>query len=112
MINQYSPDDSDGRFPEDTLVLVRHPLRDDQNDDRDSWPWLPSTVLAQCSPDEWRIIVEVPALAIPDPSVTNGDARLRTCCTPFASATPPRFTPSACTYGNVYGTRQSTTNLG
>ncbi|MEU7746844.1 hypothetical protein [Nonomuraea sp. NPDC049158] len=49
---KYLPNDNDGRFPEETLVLVRHPLRDDQNDDRDSWPWLPGTVLEQCGADE------------------------------------------------------------
>lgn len=71
---EYLPDDNDGRFPEDTPVLVRYPLRDDQNDDRDTWPWLPGTVLAQCGPDEWRVVVEVSLLAIPDPSVPTGDA--------------------------------------
>ncbi|MGP3937535.1 hypothetical protein [Nonomuraea sp. KM88] len=74
MINEYYPDYNDGRFPEDTPVLVRYPLRDDENDDRDSWPWLPGAVLAQCGPDEWRVVVEVPALAIPDLSVPDGDA--------------------------------------
>ncbi|WP_113698797.1 hypothetical protein [Nonomuraea lactucae] len=33
------------RNPSDTLILVRYPLREDQNGDRDSWPWLPGTVL-------------------------------------------------------------------
>ncbi|MET8863614.1 hypothetical protein ABZW11_11710 [Nonomuraea sp. NPDC004580] len=74
MINEYLPDDNDGRFPEDTLVLVRYPLREDRNDARDSWPWLPGTVLAQCGRDERRVVVEVPALAIPHPNVPNGDA--------------------------------------
>jgi hypothetical protein len=74
MINDYFGDDNDGRFPEDTPVLVRYPLRDDQNDDRDSWPWLPGTVLEQCGPDERQVLVEVPILAMPDHSMANGDA--------------------------------------
>ena len=64
-------------FPEGTPVPVRYPLHDDQNDDRDSWPWLPGIVLAQCDPNEWRVVVEVPALPMPDPSMPNGDDRAR-----------------------------------
>jgi hypothetical protein len=57
MINEYLPDDNDGRFP--THPRSRQvPLCKEQHDDRDSWPWLPDTVLAQCGPDEWRVVVE------------------------------------------------------
>jgi hypothetical protein len=106
---EYLPDDNDGRFPEDTPVLVMYPLRDDQND-RDSWPWLPGTVLAQSGPDEWRVVVEVPALAVPDPSVPNRHAP-DNLLYPACSATRPRFAPSTCTTGSVCGTRLSTTDL-
>ncbi|MFI7639099.1 hypothetical protein [Nonomuraea sp. NPDC049400] len=68
------PGRNDGRFPEDTPVLVRYPVRDDQREDRNSRPWLPGTVLEQCGFDERRIVIEVPALAEPDLSVPNGDA--------------------------------------
>lgn len=64
-INKHRSGDNDGRFPEETPVLVRYPLRDDQTN---SWPWLPGTVLEQCGPDEWCLVVEVPALAEPDPA--------------------------------------------
>jgi hypothetical protein len=29
---------------------------------------------SQCGSDEWHVVIEVPALAEPDPSVPNGDA--------------------------------------
>ncbi|WP_214326013.1 hypothetical protein [Nonomuraea sediminis] len=73
-INKRRPGDNDGRFPEETPVLVRYPLHDAQTNDRDSWPWLPGTILEQCGPNEWWIVVEAPALAEPDPSIPNGDA--------------------------------------
>jgi hypothetical protein len=73
-INEYVCIGNDGRFPEETPVLVRYPLRDNSTSDRNSWPWLPGTVLEQCGPDEWRVVVEVRSLAEPDLSVPNGAA--------------------------------------
>jgi hypothetical protein len=35
---------------------------------------LPGSILNQCGPDEWHVVIEVLALAEPDPSVPNGDA--------------------------------------
>jgi hypothetical protein len=42
--------------------------------DRSTWAWLPGAILSQGGPDEWHVVVEVPALAFPDPNVPNGDA--------------------------------------
>jgi hypothetical protein len=50
--------DNDGRFPEDTPVLTRYPLNDDQ--DRENWPWLPGTVIGQCHGPtaEWHLVID------------------------------------------------------
>jgi hypothetical protein len=61
-------------FPDDSPVLVWFPLPDANSHDRSSWSWLPGSILSQCGPDEWHVVVEVPALAEPDPSIPNGDA--------------------------------------
>jgi hypothetical protein len=66
--------ENDGRFPEDSPVLIWYPLLGADDSDRDTWAWLPGSILEQCGPDEWRVVVEVPALAYPDPSVPNGNA--------------------------------------
>jgi hypothetical protein len=42
--------------------------------DRDTWAWLPGSILSQCGRNEWHVVIEVPALAEPDPSIPNGDA--------------------------------------
>lgn len=61
-------------FPEGSTILVRYPLPGAEDDNRSAWAWLPGTVLQRCDVDEWYVVVEVPALAIPDPDVPNGDA--------------------------------------
>ena len=55
---------NDGRWPDETPVLVRFP-RDKQEErgSREAWPWLPGTVLEQVGPDEWQVLVEDPGLA-------------------------------------------------
>jgi hypothetical protein len=35
---------------------------------------LPGSILSQCGPDGWHVVIEVPALAEPDQSVPNWDA--------------------------------------
>jgi hypothetical protein len=70
--------DNDGRFPDESPVLVRYPLppfweqKPGQSDaerlaelaaERKAWPWLPGTVEQQCGPDEWLITVEDRRLA-------------------------------------------------
>jgi len=56
---------NDDRFPENCAVLVRYPRTPEQEKaGRESWPWLPGSVLEQCGPDEWRICVEVRELTV------------------------------------------------
>jgi hypothetical protein len=56
---------NDGRFHENCAVLVRYPRTPEQEKaDRESWPWLPGSVLEQCGPDQWRICVEVRELTV------------------------------------------------
>jgi len=60
-------EDNDGRFPDDSPVLVRYPRdRKEEQDDRSAWPWLPGSILEQCGPDEWRVCVEARELAMLD----------------------------------------------
>jgi hypothetical protein len=66
-------DQSEPQFPDDSPVLVWYPPPGADQHDRDTWAWLPGSILDQCGPDEWRVVVEVPALAEPDPSIPNGD---------------------------------------
>jgi hypothetical protein len=70
-------EDNDGRFPDQSEVLVRYPLtlteqKPGQSDaerlaelaaERRTWPWLPGTVEHQCGPDEWKITIEDRRLA-------------------------------------------------
>ena len=54
-----SNDDNDGRFPDGLAVLTPYPLTDEEaQGDRASWPWLPATVLSQCGPGEWTLVIE------------------------------------------------------
>lgn len=54
-------------YPDDMPVLVRFPLTDEQErGNREAWPWLAGTVLQQCGPDEWQILVEAPGLETAD----------------------------------------------
>jgi hypothetical protein len=69
--------ENDGRFPDESEVLVRYPLRqrpgperqpgqsEDEHlavlrADRETWPWLLGTI-EQCGPDEWLVTIEGPA---------------------------------------------------
>jgi hypothetical protein len=62
------------QFSNDSAVLVWYPLPGADYHDRDAWTWLPGSILSQCGPDEWHVVIEVPALAEPDPSAPNGHA--------------------------------------
>jgi hypothetical protein len=66
MYDEYE-DDNDGRFPDDSLVEVRYP-RDKQEEqgDRERWPWLAGSIIEQGGPDEWYVCVEVRDLAVLD----------------------------------------------
>jgi hypothetical protein len=58
-MSSYQP--NDGRYPDDTEVWTPYPLPDSPKD-RDNWPWLRGTVLGQCGPDEWHIVIDAPQL--------------------------------------------------
>src|SRR5713101_875112 len=57
---------NDGRFPDDSAVLVRYPdapqaqqvTGPEARAEREAWPWLSGTVEEQCGPDEWLVTVE------------------------------------------------------
>jgi hypothetical protein len=71
-------EDNDGRFPDESEVLVRYPIgpdperqpgtSDDEHlavlrADREGWPWLLGIIEHQCGPDEWKVTVEDRRLA-------------------------------------------------
>jgi hypothetical protein len=50
----YDEDGNDGKFPDESLVEVRYPRsKQEEQADRDTWPWLPGSIVEQCGPDEW-----------------------------------------------------------
>jgi hypothetical protein len=50
--------DNDGRFPDDSAVLVRYPRDEAQlRGDRECWPWLAGSIVHQGGPDEWLVCV-------------------------------------------------------
>ena len=52
-------------FADDTPVMVRYPRTPEQLwGDRAEWPWLLGTILEQCGPDEWRVVVEDITVAV------------------------------------------------
>lgn len=54
-------------FPEDSAVLVWYPPLNADERNRETWAWLPGSIVSQCCPDEWCVVVEVDALGEPDP---------------------------------------------
>ena len=58
-------EDNNGRFPDESPVEVRYPRsKQEEQGDRERWPWLPGTIVRQCGPDEWYVCVEVRELAV------------------------------------------------
>ncbi len=58
-------------FPEGSWVEVRYPLtKEQERGDRAAWPWLPGWVVSVCGPDEWKICVQTPELAMQDEGET------------------------------------------
>lgn len=56
--------ENDGRFPDESPVLVRYPLDGPRSvSDRAEWPWLPGMIEQQCGPDEWLVTIEDRRLA-------------------------------------------------
>jgi hypothetical protein len=43
-------------FPDETLVQVRHPLVEGDEDEK-SWPWLAGMMVGMVAPGEWEIVV-------------------------------------------------------
>jgi len=56
--------ENDGRFPDESPVLVRYPLDGPPSvSDRAEWPWLQGTIEQQCGPNEWLVTIEDRRLA-------------------------------------------------
>src|SRR5436305_8401080 len=72
-------DDNDGRYPDGLAVLTPFPVTDaEAAGDRASWPWVTASVVEQCGPDEWTLVIEIPetgrlANGEPAPAGTPGD---------------------------------------
>jgi hypothetical protein len=79
-------EDNDGRFPDDSPVLVRYPRdKREEQGDRSAWPWLLGSILGQCGPDEWHVCVEARELAVlddrsPAPDGTADEDLFLPCC--------------------------------
>ena len=77
-------EDNDGRFPDESPVEVRYPRsKQEEQGDRERWPWLPGTIVEQCGPDEWYVCIEVRELA------ELGDGR----CAPRGTASRNLYYP-------------------
>jgi hypothetical protein len=58
-------EDNDGRYPDENSVQVRYPRsKQEEQGDREQWPWLPGTIVEQRGPDEWYVCIEVRELAV------------------------------------------------
>jgi hypothetical protein len=52
-------EENDGRFPDESEVRTPFPLpHQDHTVPRELWSWLPASVVQQCGPDEWQLVVE------------------------------------------------------
>jgi len=63
-------------FEEGQPVEVKYPLsREQEQDDRAAWPWLPGVIEEVCGPDEWLVCVDIPQLedGTPAPAGAPGD---------------------------------------
>jgi len=57
--------DNDGKFPDESPVEIRYPRsKQEEQGDREQWPWLPGTIVGQCGPDEWYVCIEVVELTV------------------------------------------------
>lgn len=70
--------ENDGRFPDESDVLVRYPGFGMTASHARDWPWLPGVIENQCGPDEWLVTVYDRALAMledgsPAPEGTPGE---------------------------------------
>ena len=54
-------EDNDGKFPDESPVEVRYShSKQEEQADRERWPWLPGTIVEQCGPNEWYVCVVAP----------------------------------------------------
>jgi hypothetical protein len=73
------PEPNDGRFPDESDVLVRYPAPGMTHETpRDQWPWMAGVIEQQCGPDEWLVTVYARELATledgsPAPEVTPAE---------------------------------------
>ena len=92
-------EDNDGRFPDESPVEVRYPRsKQEEQGDRERWPWLPGTIVEQCGPDEWYVCIEVRELAaLRDgrraPRGTASRSLYYPCCFRDSSEIRPRSAP-------------------
>ena len=99
----HEDEDNDGKFPDESPVEVRYPRsKQEEQADRDTWPWLPGTIVEQCGPDEWYVYVEVRDLAVlrdgrRPPGGTASRNLYYPCCFRDSSEIRPRTTSSITT---------------
>ncbi len=73
-------------YPDDAAVLVKYPRdKAEEMAGRESWPWLPGTIVQRCGPDEWQVCVEAGEVAMLEyrtrpPEDVPDDERLFPCC--------------------------------
>jgi len=97
----YEDEDNDGKFPDESPVDVRYPRSaQEEQTDREQWPWLPGTIVEQCGPDEWYVCIEVRELAVLQdgrraPRGTASRNLYYPCCYQDSSEIGPRTTPSS-----------------
>ena len=94
-------EDNDGRFPNGSPVEVRYPRsKQEEQGDREQWPWLPGAIVEQCGPDEWYVCVAVRELAVlrdgrRAPRRTASRNLYYPCCFRDGSEIRPRTTASS-----------------
>jgi len=97
----YEDEDEDGRFSDESPVEIRYPRnKQEEQGDREHWPWLPGTIVEQCGPDEWYVCVEVRELAVlrggrRAPRGTASRNLYYPCCFRDGSEIRPRITTSS-----------------
>ena len=108
----YEDEDNDGKFPDESPVEVRYPRsKQEEQVGRDTWPWLPGSIVEQCGPDEWYVCVEVRDLAVlrdgrRAPRGTASRNLYYPCCFRDGSEIRPRTASSSATSSTRRGTAQ------
>ena len=101
--------DNDGKFPDESPVEVRNPRsKQEEQGDRERWPWLPGTIVEQCGPDEWYVCVVARELAVLEDGraatgSTPGDDLFFPCCFRDSSEIRPRTASSNATSSTRHG---------